>query len=309
MACGTALGHTQSIGEPDQHRCDRTCEQVENLVGLPLDPQWKGCVLHNGLQHREAHLLRNTLWVFLEHPLGRVEDVLLQGMCYIVGLAQLTALEREQAALLHRHGGMGLRRFNEDVLVATAARLSYAARTCAALATVQLAAGRGIPAPFRGAAELDVRAAVESLHRSWMSVKGVADSPDDPGEWARRTQAAKTLRMAGLRHAATHTDADARAAAVFTTFEVNAAGQAAQLRAAALSAMPKCGALASAWRAAQPGLAELSPVPQGLAELSRVSRMLTPARTHCSASSKIYSLARFEIWRACAAALPLHHPR
>jgi len=116
-----------------------------------------------------------------------------------------------------------------------------------------------------------------------------------------------TLRMARLKHAethaVTHADSDARAAAVFAMLEADAAGQATQLRAAALSAMPNCGALASAWRAAQPGLAELSPVPQGLAELSRVSRLLTPARTHCSASAKIYSLARIEISRACAAAL------
>ena len=32
-----------------QHRCDRTCEQVEKLVGLPLDPQTKWYVLHNYL--------------------------------------------------------------------------------------------------------------------------------------------------------------------------------------------------------------------------------------------------------------------
>ena len=44
---------------------------------------------------------------------------------------QLTASQREQAVLPHRHGGMGLRRFNEDV--ATAARLSSTALACAAL--------------------------------------------------------------------------------------------------------------------------------------------------------------------------------
>ena len=42
-------------------------------------------------------MLRNTLWVYLANPLRRVEDVLLQGMCDIVGLPQLTALQREQA--------------------------------------------------------------------------------------------------------------------------------------------------------------------------------------------------------------------
>ena len=107
-----------------QRRCDRTCEQVEKLAGLPLDPPTRWCVLHNCHQHREAHLLRNTLWVFLAYPLRRVDDVLLQGKCDIVGLPQLSALQREQAVLPHRHGGMGLRRFNEAV--ATAAWLSSA---------------------------------------------------------------------------------------------------------------------------------------------------------------------------------------
>ena len=52
-------------------------------------------------------------------------------MCGIVSLPQLTALQREQAVLPHRHGGMGLLRLNEDV--ATAARLSSAALAFAAL--------------------------------------------------------------------------------------------------------------------------------------------------------------------------------
>ena len=74
---------------------------------------------------------------------------------------------------------------------------------------------------------------VESLRRSWPSVKGLVDSPDDPGEWAPRNKAENTLRIAGLQHAVTHADANARAAAVFATHEVNATGQATQLRAAA----------------------------------------------------------------------------
>ena len=72
--------------------------------------------------------MRNTLWVFLAHPLRRVENVLMHWMCDIVGLPELTALQREQAVLPHRHGGMGLRRFNEHL--ATAARLSSAALAC-----------------------------------------------------------------------------------------------------------------------------------------------------------------------------------
>ena len=179
---------------------------MDELVGSPLDPQtkWHATKLQ---QRRVEHLLRNTLSVLLAQPLRRVEGALVQGMCDIVGLPQLTALQREQAALPHRHVCMGLRRLNEDV--AAAARLSSAALTCAALPD---SAGQGDP--FRGAAELDVRTAVESLRWSWLSVKGLADRPDDPGEWARRSQAEKSLRTAVLQHAVTHADADARAEAV-----------------------------------------------------------------------------------------------
>ena len=188
--------------------------------------------------------------------------------------------------LPHRHGGMGLRRFNEDV--ATAAWLSSAALACAALAD-----GRGKGKPFRGAAELDARAALESLRRSWPSVKGLADSPADPRGWARCNQAAKTLRMAGLQHAVTHADADSRAAAVFETLEADAAGQASQLQAAALSDMARlkscAGALASAWLTARPGLAELTAVEFRTNALLRLGEDLFPAR--------------IKIWRACAAAL------
>ena len=193
--------------------------------------------------------------MFLAHPLRRVEDVLLQGMGDRVGLPQLTALQREQAALPHRHGGMGLRRFNEDV--ATTAWLSSAALACAALAD-----GVGKGDPVRGAAELNACVAVESLHRTWPPVKGLANSPDDPRVWARCGQAETTLRMPGVQHAVTHVDADARAAAVFATLEVDAAGQASQLRAAALSDMSHlrscAGDLASARLTARPGLAELT---------------------------------------------------
>ena len=279
VVCGTALGHAHAIEEQVQHRCDRTCEQVGTFVELPLDPQTKWCVLHNCLQHREAHLLRNTLWVFIAHPLRRVEDVLLQGMCDIVGLPQLTALQREQAVLPHRHGGMGLWRCNEDV--ATAARLSPAALACAALAD-----GRGKDDPYRRAAELNVRAAVESLRRSWPSVKGLADSPDDPRKWARCSQAKEALRMDSLQHAVTHADADAHAAAVFATLEADAAGQATQLQAAALSDMARLRSCAGA-----------------LTSALRSSQLLSSAQTHCSSSAKICSLFRIETWRACAAAL------
>ena len=61
VACGTALGRAHSVLEHVQQRYERTYEQVEKLVGLPSDPQTEWRVLHSCLQHREAHLLRNTL--------------------------------------------------------------------------------------------------------------------------------------------------------------------------------------------------------------------------------------------------------
>ena len=68
--------------------------------------------LHN-CQHREEHLLRYNLWVFLAQPLHHVEEALLQGMCDIVGMPHLKALQREQAVLPHRHRDLGLPHFNE----------------------------------------------------------------------------------------------------------------------------------------------------------------------------------------------------
>ena len=127
-----------------------------------------------------------------------------------------------------------------------------------------------------------MRAAVESLRRSWPSLNGIADSPDDLRELARCTQAEKTLRMAGLQHAVTHADADARAAAVFATLEAHAAGQASQLRAAALSDMARlrscAGALASAWLTPRPGLAELTAVEFRTNALLRLSEDLFPGQ-------------------------------
>lgn len=74
---------------------------------------------------------------------------------------------------------MGLRRFNEDVV--TAARLSSAA-----LAGAALADGAGKVDSFRGATEHDARATVQSVRRSWPSLKGLDAFPPDcfPGHLA-----------------------------------------------------------------------------------------------------------------------------
>ena len=60
VACGTALGSDAFIAQHIQRRCDSTCAQVDQLVGLLLDPQTKWSVPHKCLQHREAHLMWNT---------------------------------------------------------------------------------------------------------------------------------------------------------------------------------------------------------------------------------------------------------
>ena len=53
--CGTALGSDAFIAQHIQQRCDSTCAQVDQLVGLLLDPQARRSLLHNYLQHRKAH--------------------------------------------------------------------------------------------------------------------------------------------------------------------------------------------------------------------------------------------------------------
>ena len=74
-------------------------------------------------------------------------------MCDIIGVTSLTDQQRVQVQLLHRHGGMGLRRFSKDV--AKAARLSSAA-----LAHAALAGGSDKAMPFRGAMELEAHSSL-----------------------------------------------------------------------------------------------------------------------------------------------------
>ena len=137
---------------------------MDKLVGLPLDPQTKWSVLHKCPQHREAHLMRNTCWHLLAAPLRQVEDALVRGMCDIIGVTSLTDQQRAQAQLPHRYGGMGWRRFSEDV--ATAARLSSAA-----LAHAALAGGCDKALPFRGAMGLEAHSSLARLQEAWPTVK------------------------------------------------------------------------------------------------------------------------------------------
>ena len=112
VACGTVLGNEAFIAQHIQQRCDSTCDQVEKLVGLPLDPQTKWSVLHNILQHREAHLMRITWWHRMAAPIRQVEVALVRGMCDIIGVTSLTDHQRVQMQLPHRYGGMGLQSFS-----------------------------------------------------------------------------------------------------------------------------------------------------------------------------------------------------
>ena len=88
--------------------------------------------------------------------------------------------------------------------------------------------------------------------------------------------------MTSFQHAVTHANADARAAAVLATREADAAGQAPQLRAAALSDMARlrscAGALASAWLTFQPGLTELTAVDSRTIARLRLGEDLFPGQ-------------------------------
>ena len=165
--------------------------------------------------------LRNTWWHLLAAPLRQVEDALVRGMCDIISVTNLMDQQRVQVQLPHRHGGMGLRRFSEDV--ATAARLSSAA-----LAHAALAGGSDKAVPFRGAMGLEAHSSLARLQEAWHTVKGLADSPDNAAEWAGRKPDGKALRMAALQRAISHADADARKAALFATLEADAKGASSQ---------------------------------------------------------------------------------
>ena len=228
VSCGTALRSDAFIAQHIQQRCDSTCAQVDKLVGLPLDPQTKWSVLHSCLQRHEAHSIRNTWLHLLAAPLRRVENALVRGMCDIIDVTSLTYQQRVQVQLPHRHGGMGLRLFSEDV--ATAARLSSAALTHAALA-----GGSDKALLFRGTMGLEAQSFLGRLQEAWPTVKGLADRPDDAAEWAGRKPDGKALRMAALQWATSQADADARTAALFAKLEADSKGASSQVRSAAVA--------------------------------------------------------------------------
>ena len=164
-------------------------------------------------------------------PLRQVEDALVRGMYDIIGVTSLTDHQRVQVQLPHRHGGMGLRRFSEDV--ATAARLSSAA-----LAHTALAVGCDTALPFRGAMGLEANSSLARLQearRPWPTVKGLADRPEDAAEWAGRKPDGKALQMAALQRAISQADADARTAPLFAALEADAMGASSQVRSASLA--------------------------------------------------------------------------
>ena len=100
--------------------------------------------------------MRNTWWYLLAAPLRQVKDALVRGMCDIIGVTSLTDQQRVQVQLPHRHGGMGLRRFSEDVMTAGAA-LAHAALA-------------GVPdkaVPYRGAMGLEPHSCLAPLHEAW----------------------------------------------------------------------------------------------------------------------------------------------
>ena len=88
-------------------------------------------------------------------------------------------LQQVQVHLPHKHGGMGLRHFNEDV--GTAARLSSAALAYAALTD-----GNERALPFRGLAEVEARMSLNKLREAWPFINGLSNSLDEPGHVGRK---------------------------------------------------------------------------------------------------------------------------
>ena len=176
-------------------------------------------------------------------------------MCEIIGVSELTDMQKVRVHLPHRHGGMGLGHSNEAV--GKAARLSSAA-----LAHAALTDGSERALPFRGMTEVEARMFLNRLREAWPSISGLSNRPDEPMERERFPPDAKTLRIAAMQQAITRADADARVAALFATFDADARGPAARPNDQALadlSRLRSCsGALASAWLTARPGFTELT---------------------------------------------------
>ena len=108
VACGTVLGYDDFVADHVQRRCDSTWEQIAKLVGPPLDPQTKWNVLYSSLQNREAYLLRNTMCtsICLAVPMRQVETLaaaMLLAMCEVVGVPELTEVQKFQGQPPHRH--------------------------------------------------------------------------------------------------------------------------------------------------------------------------------------------------------------
>ena len=80
-------------------------------------------------------------------------------------------------------------------------------------------------------------------------MKGLAASPNDAAECAGCKPDGKVLRMAALQRAASHADANARAAALFATLEADAKGASLQARSLRLfQTLPAYAALPGLWR-------------------------------------------------------------
>eukprot|EP00892_Ulva_mutabilis_P011450 jgi/Ulvmu1/8678/UM047_0016.1 len=248
VACGAPLGTPAYVEAYVRRRCKRTVELMQKLAGLPLAAQTRWAVLFQCLQHREAHLLRTTDWAHLEQPLMGVENASIHAMCRIIETQQLTDIQREQALIPHRHGGMGLRHYTADV--ADAARLASAA-----VAHAVLADGIDGGKPFRGDAAIQHQARLARLRKAWLAVQGISDSPTPADAWA--SDAGSKLRMTQLQSALSRAEADARWTATHDYLETLKHGpnpQSAETACADLARLLSCsGSLASAFLTACPG--------------------------------------------------------
>jgi hypothetical protein len=273
LVCGTPLGTQAFVDAHVRQRCQRTVELIDKLVGLPLQSQSKWAVLFHCLQNREAHLLRNTPWTALREHLPAVEEATLRGLCSIIGVSDLTPAQAEQAILPHRHGGMGLRHYCEDV--ADAARMSSAA-----LAQCALADGVERGLPFRGCAAVEMQQVLDRLRLTWsVSIPEIANSPAGAANWAVDESA--KVRLTQLQRALARAEADGRKAAVFQALLVATNGRSAQIAARARASMARLrscmGAIASAWLMALPGpVTGLSDMEFGVCARLRLGEALLP---------------------------------
>jgi hypothetical protein len=151
VVAGTPIGAADRVAQYVSDRVSSTQECIDKLLGLPLTPQEQYLLLHGSVQHRDDHLLRVVEWSILREPMQQLEAKLVAAIQAVADLSdnELNAPQKTMLHLPHRHGGLAIQQFDEEVSDA-----AYLA--AAALADNAMSSG---PTPFKpfsnpGAAEL-----------------------------------------------------------------------------------------------------------------------------------------------------------